>query len=177
MDQPGIRRLGCVAVASLVLTVACAPARPQGLDMKNSGTGATRSSGSPPSVSRTFIIPTVDASCPDVSGSALARGGLLSLGPFSTELTQVPAATHQAKLWIASDRSGRDDAVVSVTSPDGKAFEYRRPAATASIETAAQFWPGTIAIPVEGLYRIEVRAGADEVCIRARYAVVGGSSP
>jgi hypothetical protein len=111
-----------------------------------------------------------------VSGATVARRGPLSLGPFSTELTQVPTETHQAKLWIASDRSGRNDALVTVTSPDGKALEYRRPAATATIDTAAQFWPGTIAVREAGLYRVEVRAGADEVCLRARYAVVGGST-
>ncbi len=145
--------------------------------MQTSGTEAIRSSGSPLSVSPTFVIPSADVSCPDVSGSTQARRGLLSLGPFSAELTQVPADTRQAKLWIASDRSGRDDAIVSVTSPDGRTREYRRQAATASIDTAAQFWPGVIAIPVEGLYRVEVRAGADELCIRARYAVLGGSTP
>ena len=130
-------------------------------------------SGASPSVSPTFVVPSADASCPDVSGSALVRRGMLSLGPFSTELTQVPADTRRAKLWIASHRAGRNDAVVSVTGPDGKALAHRRQAGTASIDTAAQFWPGTIDVPVGGLYRIEVRAGADGLCVTARYAVVG----
>lgn len=116
-------------------------------------------------------MPDTEASCPDVSGWSAVRRGVLTAGPFADDALQASAATHEAKLWVASDRPGLDDAFVSVTGPDGRTVTLRRPGGESSISTAAQFWPGGVPLTGSGRYRIHVTVRADELCVVAHYTV------
>jgi hypothetical protein len=102
--------------------------------------------------------------CPDASGITIASDGVLSLGPFSS-----PQPGAEQKLWVASQREGADDAILRVTDPTGHTTRLVRPSGQASVDNAAQFYPGTIPVTTSGQYKLRVTVGHDEICVTAAF--------
>lgn len=97
----------------------------------------------------------------------MATSGPLRAGPF---FDVGPAGTGERKLWVASDRDGRDDARLTVVDPNGETSAQVRKSGVAFVETAAQFYPGIVAVTVPGTYRIEIAVGQDRMCVTVHYA-------
>jgi hypothetical protein len=118
---------------------------------------------------------TTGSQCPDVSGQLVARSGVLSAGPFSAELIGPPppyANGTKRKLWVASQRPGHDDAILTVTPPPSftqRPTTYRRPAGEAFVPDAAQFYAGEIDITASGTWRLDITVGRDHMCVRVAY--------
>lgn len=132
---------------------------------------ASRTPAATPPAGATDQVQTsgADASCPDVTGQLEAAAGPLKAGPFIESALHIPAAYHQAKIWISSSRPGTDNVLVTVTPPDGATTTSTRPGGEASADNAAQFWPGVIEIPESGNYRIDIDAGSDQMCVTAQF--------
>ena len=90
------------------------------------------------------------------------------MGPFEDESAD-PQSMPSRKLWVASQRPGRDEATLTVTAPDGHTETQRRKFSGAQVSNAKQFWPGTIPVPSSGQYRIEASVGADHLCVTTTY--------
>lgn len=120
---------------------------------------ATRSA--PETLSTITVAP---KTCPDASGITIASDGVLSLGPFSS-----PQPATEQKLWVASQREGADDAILRVTDPAGHTTRLVRPSGRASVDNAAQFYPGTIPVSTSGQYKLRVTVGHDEICVTAAF--------
>lgn len=95
----------------------------------------------------------------------MATSGLLRAGPFFDERS----LSGERKVWVASDREGHDDARLTVTDPKGRTSTQVREGGVAFVETAAQFYPGTVLVSVPGLYRIEIAVGQDHMCATVHY--------
>lgn len=132
------------------------------------------SSSQPPSNTMTLTRKTAGASaeptpCPNVSGKASATDGVLSVGSFQNYLLgpQRPGSPIR-KLWVASQRGGRGEAVIVVTAPTGdRASQTRK--RHAFVRGLEQFYPGVIQAPVAGTYRIDVTVGRDTMCVKVDY--------
>lgn len=108
-----------------------------------------------------------------VSGYGFAERGDLRVGPFFAEALSVPRSTSAAaaKVWVASQREGPGDALVTVTRPEGATERQQRKPGEAFIEGAKQFYPGTIQLSGSGAYRIDVRVSTDHLCVIADYRI------
>jgi hypothetical protein len=109
-------------------------------------------------------------SCPDVSGWQAATLGLLSMGPFTEDvLTVQPKDVTLRKLWVSSQREGRDEAILTVTDPTGVPTRQTRPPRRDFVGGVKQFYAGGIPIGSSGRYRIELTIGPDTMCVVAVY--------
>lgn len=95
---------------------------------------------SPASVDERPLTVTGDG-CEDASGHSYAQRGDLSIGPFMSDALSIAAGNRAAKLWIASQRDGRDDAQLAITGPAGTAHQARH-SDEAFVSNARQFYPG-----------------------------------
>lgn len=156
--------------AGLVLAVACAcsqsPPDAAASHTPSSAPNATAAASTSP----LFVS---GDECVMASGHDYAQRGDLSVGPFFADAINAPnsARATAAKVWVASQRDGRDDALLTVTSPDGATERQTRKSGEAFVETAKQFYPGTIHLSGSGPYRIDVRVGPDHLCAIVDYRV------
>jgi hypothetical protein len=110
------------------------------------------------------------ANCPDVTGQNAAAAGDLSIGPFDADqVGPPPPGQRTRKLWVASERPGRDTAVLEVTDPEHHTVTQRRPAGQAFAEGVAQFYPGTIRTPQTGSYQLRLTISQETMCVLVRY--------
>lgn len=137
----------------------------------SAGSAAPQTSSSPTSVAATPTAQEASATCPAVSGQMEASAGPLRAGPFFESALRIPAAWHQAKLWVSSSRPGNDDAVVTVTDPDGHTTTTTRPGGEASVDNAEQFWPGGVEASTSGDYRVDIHVGSDRLCVTVPYSL------
>lgn len=103
--------------------------------------------------------------CVNTSRYLYAQRGDLSLGPFMSDALSLPVGYSEAKLWVASQRDGRDEAKLNVLRPDGSTEQQSRPSGEAFVDNARQFYPGAIQVQEAGAYRIDVRVGPDHICV------------
>ncbi|MDQ6897864.1 MAG: hypothetical protein M3171_14910 [Actinomycetota bacterium] len=109
--------------------------------------------------------------CVNASGYVYAQRGDLSLGPFMSDALSLPAGYSEAKLWVASQRDGRDEAKLTILRLDGSTEQQSRPSGEAFVDNARQFYPGTIRVQPAGAYRIDVRVGPDHICVVAGFTL------
>lgn len=108
--------------------------------------------------------------CPNVSGRRSATEGALSVGSFRKNLLgPLRPGSPIRKLWVSSQRKGRDDAVIVITAPDGEKVTQTRESGMAFVRGAEQFYPGEIRAPMTGTYRIDVTVGSDTMCVKVDY--------
>ena len=120
-----------------------------------------------PESAATTIAP---GSCPDVSGWLAATIGVLSMGPFTEDVLRAqPKDVLLRKLWVASQREGMDEAILTVTDPTGVPTRQTRPPGMDFVAGAKQFYAGGIHIGGSGPYRIDLTIGPDTMCIVAVY--------
>jgi hypothetical protein len=150
-------------------------------------TGSCSTDGAAPdtpsaSTTRTVAMPTASAStttpgltvpgdeCVDGSGFSYAQRGDLTAGPFTRDLLLLPPNHTEAKLWVASQRAGQDDAALAITDPSGKTERQIRKSGDAIVVGTPQFYPGIIRVGPPGPYRIDVRVGPDHLCVIVDYS-------
>jgi hypothetical protein len=73
------------------------------------------------------------------------------------------------KIWLGSDRDGKEDAILTVKDPSGRIDTVIRLGGTASAAGFSQFWPGTIPVSDPGPYEIEISTGQDHMCLIVDY--------
>ena len=159
------RSTAAAVIAAIALTGACS----QGTRPDTSTTVSTPGVAlDTPTELNTAALQVTEDDCVNASGHLLARRGNLSVGPFlPAALSAEPAA---AKVWVASQRDGHDDAALTILRPDGTTQRQIRRSGEASISDAKQFYPGTIELRGPGAYRIAVHAGPDQLCVIADYS-------
>jgi hypothetical protein len=149
-------------------------------------TGGCSTDDAPPDAptasSRTVATPTTAVStttpvltvpgdeCVNGSGFSYAQRGDLSAGPFTRDLLLLPAQRTEAKLWVASQRAGQDDAALTIVDPTGKTERQIRKSGDGIVVGTPQFYPGIIRVGPPGAYRIDVRVGPDHLCVLVDYS-------
>ena len=135
-----------------------------------------------PSTTRTVATPTAAVStttpaltvpgdeCVNSSGYTYAERGDLSAGPFTRDLLLMPPQRTEAKLWVATHRTGQDDAALTIVDPTGKTESQIRKSGDAIVVGTPQFYPGIIRVGPAGAYRIDVRVGPDHLCVVVDYS-------
>ena len=108
--------------------------------------------------------------CVNSSGYSYAQRGDLSAGPFTREAVVLPPQRTEAKLWVASQRAGQDDAALTIVDPSGKTERQIRKSGDAIVVGTPQFYPGIIRVGPPGPYRIDVRVGPDHLCVLVDYS-------
>jgi len=174
-DNSGVgSRLRLAPMALLVVAVAA-------------GTGSCSTDSAAPdtppaSTTRTVATATAAASsttpgltvpgdeCVNGSGFSYAQRGDLSAGPFTRDLLLMPPNHTEAKLWVASQRAGQDDAALTIIDPSGKTERQIRKSGDAIVVGTPQFYPGIIRVGPPGPYRIDVRVGPDHLCVIVDYS-------
>jgi hypothetical protein len=122
-------------------------------------------------VSTTTPVMTVPGDeCVNSSGFSYAQRGGLSAGPFTRDLLLVPPQRAEAKLWVATQRSGHDDAALTIVDPTGKTERQIRKSGDAIVVGTPQFYPGIIRVGPPGAYQIDVRVGPDHLCVIVDYS-------
>ena len=160
------RRVVAVGVVAAALAGCSLQSQP------DAGPSGPTASSVPVAASETAppVVQVEPGTCPDVSGAQAAASPPLHVGSFlADDLAPLPPGLTSRKVWVASDRDGDDDAIVVVTDPRRLEVRQRRPSGRATMEGTPQFYPGDIATPVAGAYRIEVKVGADTMCVVVRY--------
>ena len=112
--------------------------------------------------------------CVNSSGYTSAQRGDLSVGPFTRDLLLMPPERTEAKLWVATQRAGQDDAALTIVDPAGKTERQIRKSADAIVAGTPQFYPGIIRVGPPGPYRIDVKVGPDHLCVLVDYSRPSG---
>jgi hypothetical protein len=164
--------LGALALLLPVFAIACGSpsnthASPASVSMSSAAT-TTRSAGG----TGTYSNPS--PGCPEVTGQVRARQGVISAGPFSQmNLSQrdPSSGSTEHKIWVASQRLGRDEAVLLLDPPGSSQPQtYRREPGQATVPDAAQFFPGLVNIFVPGQWRFRITVGHDVTCFTVNFS-------
>lgn len=162
-----------LVVAAATATAACStddagPDAPSSPTARSVATPTTAVSTTRPALT----VPGDD--CVNGSGYTYAQRGDLSAGPFTRDLLLMPPQRTEAKLWVASQRAGQDDAALTIVDPTGNAERQIRKSGDAIAAGTPQFFPGIIRVGPAGAYRIDVRVGPDHLCVVVDYSRPAG---
>jgi hypothetical protein len=161
--------VGVLAVLP-VLLVGCTSTQPQVETSTPVETSTVPDAAATTTAPDSAAITIAPGSCPDVSGWLAATIGVLSTGPFTEDVLRAqPKDVTQRKLWVASQREGMDEAILTVTDPTGVPTRQTRPPGMDFIAGAKQFYAGGIHIGSRGPYRIDLTIGPDTMCVVAVY--------
>jgi len=156
-------------IAVAVATGACSQAPTSSTPTASKPTTAQDSLPSAAATTPALLV--VNDDCANTSGHQYAQRGDLSIGPFMSEALSLPKGYAAAKVWVASQRDGLDNASLTILGPDGMTEQQTRPSGQAFVSNARQFYPGEIQVRVSGTYRIDVHVGPDHICVIAHYSL------
>ena len=165
-------RLSPVALLVVAATAATGGCSTDGDALDTPSASTTRTVATPTAtVSTTTAGLTVPGDeCVNSTGYAYAQRGDLSAGPFTKDVLLMPPQRTEAKLWVASQRAGQDDASLTIVDPTGKTERQIRKSGDAIVVGTPQFYPGIIRVGPAGAYRIDVRVGPDHLCVLVDYS-------
>jgi hypothetical protein len=105
--------------------------------------------------------------CVEATNLNAAISGSISAGPFDASQGQW-SQPDGTKVWVSSAVDGPNNgATIRAHRADGTATDVvdrRSPEQSALDEDGELFYPGTLRLPTEGSWRIEISIGADSGC-------------